>query len=174
VLRALSGMENLFAGKSVRILLVEDNPVNQKVAIRSLKKLGLEADIASNGLEAISMLERACYDLVLMDVQMPEMDGFDATRHIRANPGLAPNDSVPIIAMTANAMQGDRELCLDSGMNDYLTKPIALRGLVEVLQRWLPSEKGASGSPAGPRIHSFIPHEPLAGGAEGSEEDASR
>ena len=115
----------------LRILLAEDNLVNQKLAIRLLDKMGYRADVASNGAEAIERLEREAYDVVLMDVQMPEMDGLEATRRIVAR---WPNGDRPrIVAMTANAMQGDREACLAAGMDDYVTKPIRVDALVEAL-----------------------------------------
>uniref|UniRef100_UPI0037851921 response regulator n=1 Tax=Aquabacterium sp. TaxID=1872578 RepID=UPI0037851921 len=117
----------------LRILLAEDNVVNQKLALRLLQQMGYRADVASNGVEAIESLQRQRYDLVLMDVQMPEMDGLEATRRIvtRWPDGERPR----IVAMTANAMQGDREECLAAGMDDYLTKPIRVEGLVQALQR---------------------------------------
>ena len=106
----------------LRILLAEDNVVNQKLALRLLQQMGYRADLASNGIEAVESVERQAYDVVLMDVQMPEMDGLEATRRITAR---WPPDARPrIVAMTANAMQGDREMCLAAGMDDYLTKPI--------------------------------------------------
>ncbi len=114
----------------LRILLAEDNVVNQKLALRILERLGYRADIASNGLEAVQSVERQTYDVVLMDVQMPEMDGLDATRNIRR---LAQVTQPHIIAMTANAMEGDREMCLASGMNDYVSKPIRVNELVNAL-----------------------------------------
>ncbi len=115
----------------LRILLAEDNVVNQKVALRILEQMGYRADVASNGLEAIESVERQHYDLILMDVQMPEMDGLEATRRIVAR---WPKKKRPyIIAMTANAMQGDRAMCLAAGMNDYLTKPIRVDELSEAL-----------------------------------------
>ena len=115
----------------LRILLAEDNVVNQKLALRLLTQMGYRADVASNGLEAVESVQRQAYDVVLMDVQMPELDGLDATRRICA---LAPAGERPrIVAMTANAMQGDREMCLAAGMDDYLTKPIRVERLVEAL-----------------------------------------
>jgi signal transduction histidine kinase/CheY-like chemotaxis protein len=125
--------------RNVRILLVEDNITNQKVAQALLKKLGYQADVAANGLEAIDALSRIRYDLVLMDCQMPEMDGFEASRNIReANSGVL-NPKTPIIAMTANAMLGDRERCLNAGMDDYLSKPVQSVELGEMLRRWIPT-----------------------------------
>ncbi|MFA5863296.1 MAG: PAS domain S-box protein [Phycisphaerae bacterium] len=119
---------------SVRILLAEDNPVNRKLAITILTKFGFKVDAAVNGKEALNALARQSYDVVLMDVQMPEMDGFEATTAIRAS--NQPWADMPIIAMTAHAMQGDREKCLQSGMNDYLTKPIQSKTLVETIKKW--------------------------------------
>jgi CheY-like chemotaxis protein len=114
----------------LRILIAEDNAVNQKLALRFLQQMGYRADIASNGIEAIESVERQGYDVVLMDVQMPEMDGLEATRDIRK---LKNVKQPRIIAMTANAMQGDRELCIAAGMDDYITKPIRVNELVEAL-----------------------------------------
>ncbi|WP_457651875.1 response regulator [Rhodocaloribacter sp.] len=119
---------------SLRILVAEDNPTNQIVARRMLKRLGYdEVTIAQNGREAIEALERAHFDVVLMDVQMPEMDGVEATRHIRKH--FAPDRSPRIIALTANALQSDRQHCLDAGMDDYLTKPFRLDTLTDALRR---------------------------------------
>ncbi len=123
----------------IRVLVVEDNPINQKVAVHTLRRLGCIADVAVNGRDALSTLERARYDLVLMDCQMPELDGFQATTLLRAQPG--PERSVPVVAMTAHALSGDRERCLAAGMDDYLTKPFRLADLEAVLTRW------ASGGP---------------------------
>ena len=115
----------------LRILLAEDNVVNQKLALRILQQMGYRADVASNGIEAIECVVRQPYDVVLMDVQMPEMDGLEASRRIVAR---WPNGERPrIIAMTANAMQGDREECLAAGMDDYVTKPIRVDALVAAL-----------------------------------------
>ncbi|MDX2129220.1 MAG: response regulator [Chloroherpetonaceae bacterium] len=125
---------NLAQRIPLRILLAEDNAVNQKLAIKLLEKMGYRADIAGNGLEVISALKRQSYDIILMDVQMPEMDGLAATRQIRA---LWNDYERPfIIAMTANAMQGDREMCLEAGMDDYLSKPIRVAELQASLEHW--------------------------------------
>jgi hypothetical protein len=145
-----------------RLLLVEDNPVNQKLALRLLKKFGYEVEVAGNGREALELLHQQSYDGILMDCQMPEMDGFEATKEIRRREAQLSVTSeqlpegkavaalqlttdnwqlatgrVPIIALTANATQGDRERCLEAGMDDYLTKPISPPALKETLQRWL-------------------------------------
>jgi PAS domain S-box-containing protein len=116
----------------LRILLAEDNVVNQKVALHLLQQLGYRADVAGNGLEVLAALQRQAYDVVLMDVQMPEMDGLTATRRICQE--WPPNTRPYIVAMTANAMQGDRELCQAAGMNDYVSKPIRVEALVQALQ----------------------------------------
>jgi CheY-like chemotaxis protein len=115
----------------LRILLAEDNVVNQKLAMRLLQQMGYRADLASNGIEAIESIERQTYDVVLMDVQMPEMDGLEASRRITAK--YKSEQRPRIVAMTANAMQGDREECLAAGMDDYVTKPIRVDALVEAL-----------------------------------------
>jgi len=114
----------------LRILLAEDNAVNQKLALRILEQMGYRADVASNGLEAVESIERQTYDVILMDVQMPEMDGLDATREIRK---LVNSTQPHIIAMTANAMEGDREMCIAAGMNDYISKPVRVNELIEAL-----------------------------------------
>ena len=115
----------------LRILLAEDNVVNQKLAMRLLQQMGYRADLASNGLEAVDSVQRQTYDVVLMDVQMPELDGLDATRRICAQMPVGARPR--IVAMTANAMQGDREMCLAAGMDDYITKPIRVNQLVDAL-----------------------------------------
>ena len=120
-----------------RILLAEDNQVNQAVAIAMLKKRGFRADVVANGLEAVEALSRIRYDLVLMDCQMPEMDGFEATSRIRDKASSVLDHGVPVVAMTANAMQGDRERCIAAGMDDYLSKPVKPHTLERVLEKWL-------------------------------------
>jgi CheY-like chemotaxis protein len=116
----------------MNILIAEDNIVNQKLTDRVLRKLGYHSDIASNGLEVLRMMKQKIYDLILMDVQMPEMDGLEATRQIRKQEGNQP----VIIAMTANAMQGDREECLKAGMNDYISKPVNFEILLNTLEKF--------------------------------------
>ncbi|MCX5856052.1 MAG: response regulator [Deltaproteobacteria bacterium] len=150
---------------AVRILLAEDNITNQQVAVGILKKLGLRADAVANGEEAVKALETLPYDLVLMDVQMPEMDGMEATRQIRDPQSAVRNHHIPIIAMTAHAMQGDRERCLKVGMNDYVTKPVDPQALVEALDKWLPKEtaKTTDQAPGAPEGTAFVSaHEPEA------------
>ncbi|MCP9464009.1 MAG: response regulator [Nitrospira sp.] len=153
------------ASADVRLLVVDDNPINQKVAVRMLEKLGYRADVAGNGHEALAALAHRSYDLIFMDCQMPEMDGFEATRRIRKletvpplvvsdhtslhlSPSQLPDNTphtmdrrgVPIIAMTANATEEDRQQCLNCGMNDFISKPIIREQLEQVLSRWLPAK----------------------------------
>ena len=131
---------------ALRILLAEDNAMNQKVALRLLERLGYRADVAANGLEAIEALERRSYDVVLMDVQMPELDGLDATRRICER---WPAESRPhIVAMTANALPEDREACFAAGMNDYVAKPIRAEELAAALKRVRPLAHGSGGAAA--------------------------
>jgi PAS domain S-box-containing protein len=140
--------QNTFFDRKARILLAEDNITNQHVALGILKKLGLRADAVANGAEAVKALELLPYDLVLMDVQMPEMDGIEATGHIRNPQSAVQNHNIPIIAMTANAMQGDREICLKAGMSDYVSKPVSPQALAETLEKWLPDETEATSTSA--------------------------
>ena len=131
------------------ILVVEDNATNQQVAVGILKRLGMRADVAANGVEAIKALGAAPYDMVLMDAQMPEMDGFQAAQIIRDPKSRVLDHRVPIIAMTAHAMQGDRERCLQAGMDDYVTKPIEVPALIAALEKWLARKGGGSHQRAG-------------------------
>ena len=140
---------NLFADRKARILLAEDNIINQQLALGILKKMGLRADVVANGAEALSALETLPYDLVLMDVQMPELDGIEATRLIRQPQSAVPNHQIPIIALTAHAMQGDRDRLLAAGMSDYVVKPLSPQALAEALDKWLPPGLGTMAGAAG-------------------------
>ncbi len=129
---------------SVRILVAEDNLINQKVAQAIIKKMGYEVDIVGNGQETINALQLIPYSLVLMDCQMPEMDGFEATRRIRQEGSMVLTPNIPIIAMTASAMSGDREKCIRAGMDDFIAKPVRKEELEEMLTRWLREKKNIS------------------------------
>jgi CheY-like chemotaxis protein len=141
----IAEMKSALAGRSggwpIRVLVAEDNVVNQKVAVRMLERLGLRADVAANGREAMRMFELLPYDLVFMDCQMPEMDGYEATQEIRRREG--PGRHVAIIAMTADAMAGCRERCLEAGMDDFVGKPVAMEALFEAIRSWTPVKEGA-------------------------------
>ncbi len=145
--------------RKLRVLVAEDNTTNQIVAIKMLEKLGHTAEAVGNGREAVEALKRIPYDIVLMDCQMPVMDGFDATRTIRFPDSGVRNHGIPVIAITAHAMKGDRELCLGAGMNDYLSKPVNPRELAAALERWGPkgSHIGDAAQQAVPQPH---PDEP--------------
>ena len=116
----------------LKILIAEDNTVNQTLAMRALNKLGYTPEVAADGLAALEKLRQSRYDIIFMDVQMPEMDGLEATRHIRKKP----EDQPVIIAMTANATVEDKGICLQAGMDDYVSKPFKLDTLVDVLEKW--------------------------------------
>jgi PAS domain S-box-containing protein len=139
ITRHLAREEQHLFDPNTRVLVVEDNSINRQVAVGSLTKLGLGADTAADGIEAIKALTHTPYDLLFMDIQMPGMDGYQATSRIRDPETGVLNNKIPIIAMTAHAMQGDREKCLSAGMNDYVSKPIDKKSLVKVLKRWLPA-----------------------------------
>jgi CheY-like chemotaxis protein len=130
----------------LRILLAEDNTVNQKLVRRLLGQMGYQADVAGNGLEALAALERQHYDVVLMDVQMPEMDGLEASRQICRR--WPPPERPRLIALTANAMHGDRELCLEAGMDGYIGKPIRIDDLVGALSACHPLERAPQPRPS--------------------------
>jgi signal transduction histidine kinase/DNA-binding response OmpR family regulator len=125
-------------GQGARVLVVDDNAANQKVALRMVERLGYRGNVASTGAEAVAMLGHAHYDAVLMDCQMPEMDGYEASRQIRHNE--RGGRRVPIIAMTADALSGERERCLAAGMDDYVSKPVKLHVVAAVLERWLATQ----------------------------------
>jgi CheY-like chemotaxis protein/nitrogen-specific signal transduction histidine kinase len=126
-------------GDRPRILVAEDNPVNQQVVLLMLKKSGLQADLASNGKEAVQAIEKRHYDLIFMDIQMPEMDGLEATRIIRM---IESEQNTPIVALTAHTRQEDRDSCFDAGMNDFLPKPLNRQEVERILQHWLPKFRG--------------------------------
>lgn len=135
-----------------RILVAEDNRINQKVALATLDKLGYRAELVTNGKEALTALEKSPYDLVLMDCQMPEMDGYKATQILRSmNPEVL-NRNIPVIAMTANAMKGERNICIQAGMSDYLSKPVQPKQLGDMLEKWLhrPNDHSVSSEKANP------------------------
>jgi CheY-like chemotaxis protein len=134
---ALPGPPNTAGQSAVRLLLVEDNFVNQRVAVYMLNKLGYQVDVAQHGREALGMLGNLQYDLVLMDCQMPEMDGFEATRTIRDRNSSVLDHEIPVIAMTANAFPEDRARALACGMNDFLAKPVDRTVLAGMLAKWL-------------------------------------
>jgi CheY-like chemotaxis protein len=123
--------------QNVRILLAEDNLVNQKVAIKFFGKMGYNVDVAANGKEAIAALSIHKFDIVFMDCQMPQMDGYEATGEIRNADSPVLDHNVPVVAMTANAMKGDREKCIKAGMDDYLAKPIKAKELSDMLDKWI-------------------------------------
>ena len=134
--------------QDVRVLLAEDNPVNQEVAIAMMEEFGCHFEIADNGREALAALERAAFDVVLMDCQMPDMDGFQATAEIRRRGTVGrAGGPVPIVALTANAMKGDRDACLAAGMDDYLAKPFSAETLRLVLEQWSADDQALAAAP---------------------------
>lgn len=139
----------------VRALLVEDNEVNRKLALHMLKRLGCSVEVATNGQEAVEMTASRAYDIVFMDVQMPEMDGIEATRLIRKRE-LSTSRHLPIIAMTAHAMEGDREACLSAGMDDYLSKPVKIEQLAQMLEKWSPTRRRTHAPLTELNLHRFI------------------
>jgi CheY-like chemotaxis protein len=156
----------------LRVLLCDDNAINQKVALRLLQQMGYRADFAGNGIEALNALDRQPYDLIFMDVMMPEMGGLEATRLIRERqhqksqfPNYPP--SITIVAMTASAMQGDREKCLAAGMDDYIAKPIRLEDMRAIVEKWGPrASQPATPSPAKTDVDEAAPDSPESAGEE--------
>jgi len=135
-------MNDAHAPNGAQVLLVEDNAINQMVAVNVIESIGLAVTVASNGKEALDVLRKSneggwAFTLVIMDCQMPEMDGYEATKQIRQGKAGNENINIPIIAMTANAMQGDKEKCLQAGMSDFLTKPVDREKLVDKLAHWV-------------------------------------
>ena len=122
----------------VKILIAEDGFVNKKILLRMLKQIGCYADVVSDGLQAVKAVEAVHYDIVFMDVHMPEMDGLEATRKI-VNSRMA-NERPKIIALTADAMSGDKEKCIEAGMDDYITKPVRLEEVISAVKRWAPAQ----------------------------------
>lgn len=120
--------------RGVKLLLAEDNEINQELIVELLQECGIELVVANNGQEALEKLQQAQFDGILMDCQMPVMDGYCATRRIREHPDY---QNLPIIAVTANAMEGDREKAISSGMNDHISKPIHLENVLQTLSKWL-------------------------------------
>jgi signal transduction histidine kinase/CheY-like chemotaxis protein len=157
---SMQGTPALEVGRTrTRVLLAEDNAVNRKVASGVLHKCDCDITEAPDGRAAIEALEKAFFDLVFMDVQMPEMDGFEATRHIRADVRWR---DLPIVAMTAHAMKGDRERCLEAGMDDYVSKPLSLARVRAVIEKWRPGPTGIRGSNAeAPGVESLPDHRPM-------------
>ena len=141
ILSAPSSSPQAGSHQEGKVLLVEDNTINQKVALKMLETMGFSAKVAQDGGVALQMLQQEAFDLVLMDDHMPNMDGYEATRRLRSADSGAVNPRVPVVAMTANAMKGDREKCLAAGMDDYIAKPIDSKELADKLAGWLPQSR---------------------------------
>jgi CheY-like chemotaxis protein len=144
------------AGQHTRVLVAEDNLINQKVAVRLLERMGCRVTVATNGRDALDILAQAPYDLVLMDCQMPDMDGFEATTAIRTQESQT-GGHLPIIAMTAHAMQGARERCLAAGMDDYISKPVAAEEFKRILHTWAPAAMGSCNAASLPTSAVSLP-----------------
>ena len=168
-LTAVAGPAVAESLRGARILLVEDNEINQQIAVEMLRDCGFSVDVADNGLIATRQVQAAAYDLVLMDMQMPEMDGPTATRAIRALPGMA---ALPIVAMTANAMQSDRDQCRAAGMNDFITKPFDPEQLFRTIEKWIVVRAAPAGDaalPAPQPLAALSPWPSVAPGAEAAQ-----
>jgi CheY-like chemotaxis protein/HPt (histidine-containing phosphotransfer) domain-containing protein len=160
-----------------RILVAEDNSTNQEVAGMMLRKLGFSADLVANGLEALEALQQRAYDLLLLDCEMPEMDGYETARRIRDPRTGVRDPAIPIVALTADAISGDRERCLQAGMDDYLAKPVEPNRLAEVLRKWLAApgvQAGARPGPVTPRMHDVFRPDNLLDRLEGDTELARK
>jgi CheY-like chemotaxis protein/HPt (histidine-containing phosphotransfer) domain-containing protein len=165
--RASAPVATLPTRRHLRVLVAEDNPINRIIAVKTLEKLGHVAVSVENGCEAVNALQCMPYDAVLMDCQMPVMDGFEATRIIRDPISLVLDHGTPIIALTAHAMRGDRERCLEAGMNDYLTKPFAPAHLAATLERWsFRSPQKSDEVSAPPSAPRFVPELDAQGGPD--------
>jgi PAS domain S-box-containing protein len=157
-----------------RILVAEDNPTNQEVAGMMLRKLGFSADLVANGREALEALQQHAYDLLLLDCEMPEMDGYETARRIRDPRTGARNPLVPIVALTADAIAGDRERCFQAGMNDYLAKPVEPRHLAGVLGKWLAAPAAPAGGKEVPRMRDVFRSDTLLARLSGDKELARK
>ncbi len=157
-----------------RILVAEDNPTNQVVAGMMLRKLGFSADLVGNGLEALQALQQRAYDLLLLDCEMPEMDGYETAQRIRDPRSGARNPLIPIVALTADAIAGDREKCFQAGMNDYLAKPVEPRHLAEVLGNWLAAPVAPAGGKETPKMQDVFRSDTLMARLSGDRELARK